>query len=146
MNLLAKNIEKALKLKGLTAYQASLAAGKNKQFVADILAGRAKSTTHENLTDLARALEVPVSQLTGAKPEYTPDLEIMFACFQWVLENFDRFRDVKTDAIIQELKIQYTHMLNERINDKREAINITSYIFESLLAKAKPVKRKPSQK
>lgn len=146
MSGLAKNIEKALKQKGLTPYQASLAAGKNKQFVADILAGRAKSTTHENLADLARALDVPVSQLTGGKPEYTLDLEIMFACFEWLWENFDRFRDIKKEVIFNELKIQYTHMLNERLNDKREAIKITSYLFESVLAKskAKPaVKKKP---
>lgn len=148
MSILSDNINKAMKKKGLTPYQVSLAAGKNKQFVADLLNGRAKTTSHENLLELARALDVPVSQLTGEPAGNAPDLDVMLACFQFVLENAERFRSIPAATVTQELKIQFTRMQQDNLQDPQEAVRITGYLFESLLAKEKlalkpPPKRKP---
>jgi len=151
MSILSDNINKVLKQKGLTPYQVSLAAGKNKQFVADILNGRARSTSHENLTYLARALNVPVSQLTGEPTEPTLNPDIMLACFGWVLEHAEKLAEIGTVTIVQELKIQFAKMQKDNIADADEAVRITGYLFDSLLAKEKlklkpPAKRKPPQK
>ena len=147
MSILSDNIDKVLKEKGLTPYQVSLAAGKNKQFIADILAGRAKSTSYENLVELARTLDVPLSHLTGeTSGDPAPDLDAMLACFGWVLENFDKLRDIDTTIMIDELKIQFTRMQKDNIRDKREAVRITSYLFDSLLAKAKLTLKPPPRR
>lgn len=139
MSVLSDNISKVLKEKGLTPYQLSLAAGKNKQFVADLLSGRAKSTSHENLTYLARVLNVAVGQLTGEATESctAPDLDLMLACFQWVLEKRDYLCDLAPETVTQELRLQFTRMLQDNITDPAEAVRITSYLFDSLVAKAK---------
>ena len=146
MNNLGKNLERLLKEKGLNPTAVSKATGKNQQLVADIIKGRSKSPSIETVASIARVLNVPVSQLTGAKPDYAPDVEVLAACFKWILDNFDRLRDLPSDFIVNELVRQYSHMLHDKINDKMEAVRITRYVFDGMLANAAKADAKKPRK
>ena len=155
MNILSRNLEKLIAQKGLSNRHVSLAAGKNQQLVADIIKGRTKSPSIETLAALAKALKVPINQLTGEKVSEKPDLEILGVCLLWVLQNIERLSNLPPERIVDELMRQYGRMLSDRMGDKMEAVRITRYLFENILdqrelpalPKAKPAPaKKPARK
>lgn len=71
---LAARINGALRTKGLSARRASLQAGLGETFVRDLLQGRVRSPTAENLAALANVLELAASELwpSAASPPSQP--------------------------------------------------------------------------
>jgi transcriptional regulator with XRE-family HTH domain len=132
MSKLAENLDRIIKERGLSLRSVSLATGKSPQLVNDIISGRSKSPSLDTVTALAKVLEVPVHHLTGEKPDIKPDLEILSSCLLWLLDNLDRFKNLKNEQIVNELMKHYGRMVNDQINDKAEAVRITKYVFEAL--------------
>ena len=133
MSKLAENLDRIIKEKGLSLRSVSLATGKSPQLVNDIIAGRSKSPSLDTVTTLAKVLEVPVHHLTGEQPDIQPDLEILSSCLLWLLDNLDKFKNLKNEQIVNELMKHYGRMLHEQMNDKAEAVRVTKYVFEALL-------------
>jgi hypothetical protein len=96
----------------------------------------------QTLSAIAREIGVPVSEITGEAPGITPDLNILAACFKWVIDNLDRIKTLSSDQIVQELMRQYGVMLREQIKDPREAVRITHLVFEGLADKPQPTRKK----
>ena len=134
-NDLAANLQRIIKDKGLTNRGVSLATGKSAQLVPDIISGKSKAPTIETLEALARVLDVSVAELMGQEPQIAPDLNILAACFEWVLDNLDKMKTLSSAQIVEELMRQYGRMLSDQIKDKKEAVRITRYIFESMTDK-----------
>lgn len=139
-NDLAANLQRIIKAKGLSNRAVSLAAGKSAQLVHDIIAGKAKPKI-ETVSALADALGVSVGELTGQGDHYAPDLTILAACFQWVIENLDQMKTLSSEQIVEELMKQYGRMVQEQVKDKREAVRITRFVFETLTDKSR-IKKK----
>lgn len=140
MDILSHNLTKLMRDQGLTMRELSLKAGKGETFVRDIINGKSSSPTVASLNLLAKALGVPTGRLLGDNSTPTPDLEIMGACMLWVLQNTHDLAFLSNEEIVQQLMRQYSRMLNDRINDKTEAVRITRYLFETLQDQAIPSK------
>lgn len=145
IDVLIANIQRLMKEQNTDEWALSKAIkakhGTSVQLVPDIISGKSLNPQFRSIKLIAEELGVSTSELAGEIPGASGDLNILKACLNWVLQNFELLRTMSADQVTEELMKQYVRMVQEKVKDPREAVRITKFVFEALAEKPKAKKK-----